>query len=69
MEPVLSSVDPVVPAQTVELESIITVDRAHLEPILTALRRGGIGAWDTGRRVTTEEAIDAQAEVRVRLVP
>ncbi|MCA1812421.1 MAG: hypothetical protein LC624_00530 [Halobacteriales archaeon] len=57
------------PTQTVTLESTITVDRDHLEPILGALRRGGIAAWDTGRRVTTEEGLDAQAEVRVRIVP
>lgn len=69
VEPILSTIGPQKEAQSVLLESVITVDRDHLEPLLAALRRGGITAWDTGRRVTTEEGIDAQAEVGVRFAP
>lgn len=69
MEPVLSTIGPQNEAQSVQLESTITVESAHLEWLLAALRRGGIAAWDTGERVTTEEGLAAQAEVRVRFVP
>jgi methylmalonyl-CoA mutase cobalamin-binding subunit len=51
----------------VVLESGITVPTDHVEALLAAFRRAGIEAWDTGQRVTTEEAIDAQAELRVRV--
>jgi hypothetical protein len=68
MEHVLTQALPALP-QNVTLESTITVERVHLEPLLAALRRGGIAAWDTGARVTTEDGLDAQAEVRVRFVP
>lgn len=53
----------------VVLESVLTVPTVHLEWIVAALRKAGIEAWDTGLRVTTEEALDAEAEVRVRVPP
>lgn len=53
----------------VVLETVITVPTEHLPWLLPALRRGGIEAWDTGERTTTEEALDALADVRVRVGP
>lgn len=53
----------------VVLETVITVPTEHLPWLLPALRRGGIEAWDTGERTTTEEALDALADVRVRVAP
>jgi hypothetical protein len=53
----------------VVLESVITVPTDHLDWLVPALRRAGIDAWDTGQRTTTEERIDALADVRVRVRP
>jgi predicted transcriptional regulator len=53
----------------VTLESTITVPREHAEWLLAALNKAGIEAWDTGQRVTTEDAIDALADLRVRVPP
>lgn len=53
----------------VMLETVITVPTEHLGWLLPALRRGGIEAQDTGQRTTTEEAMDALADVRVRVAP
>jgi hypothetical protein len=48
-------------------ETVITVPTEHLPWLLPALRRGGIDAWDTGQRTTTEESLDALTDVRVRV--
>lgn len=53
----------------VMLETVITVPTEHLPWLVPALRRGGIEAQDTGQRTTTEEAMDALADVRVRVAP
>lgn len=57
------------PAVRVTLEAVITVPVEHLGWMLPAFRRAGIEAEDTGDRTTTEEAIAALADVRIRVVP
>jgi hypothetical protein len=52
---------------SVVLESVVTVPGEHLDALLRAFARAGIEAWDTGQRCTTEEGIDAHAEVRLRV--
>lgn len=53
----------------VVLESVITVPTEHLPWLLPALQRGGLDAWDTGQRTTTEDSLDALADVGVRVSP
>lgn len=70
MERVLSGrPEPEVRVAKVMLETVVTVPTEHLGWLLPALRRGGIDAWDTGERTTTEDALDALADVRVRVGP
>jgi hypothetical protein len=51
----------------VVLETVITVPTGHLPWLVPALRRAGLEARDTGERTTSEEGIDALADVRVRV--
>jgi translation initiation factor 1 (eIF-1/SUI1) len=52
---------------SVVLESVITVQGDHVEALLAAFRRAGFDAVDTGERVTTEEGVARDAEVRLRV--
>jgi hypothetical protein len=52
---------------SVVLESLVTVPTDHVEVLLEALHHAGIDARDTGARVTTEDGLDAQAELLLRV--
>jgi hypothetical protein len=54
-------------AVRVVLESVVTVPKDHVELLLAAFQRAGIAAWDTGQRTTTEEALDALADLRLHV--
>jgi hypothetical protein len=51
----------------VVLESVVTVPTDHVELLLAALQRAGIAAWDTGQRTTTEESLEALADLRLHV--
>lgn len=67
MEHAYSGLEPSLVSVRVVLESTVTVPTEHLEPLLLAFGKAGIAAWDTGRRTTTDEAIDALADLRVQV--
>lgn len=54
-------------AQTNEVTLTVTVPAAKAHLLAHALRRAGHTVEDTGRRVTTEEGLDAEAVLEVRL--
>lgn len=45
-----------------------TVPVGHTTELITALREAGHHAEDTGRRITTEDGLEAEAEVRIALL-
>lgn len=45
----------------------ISVPTPHADVLARALRQAGHDAEDTGRRITTEEGVDAEAVLAVRL--
>ena len=67
MEQLIGQARPEFGVARATLESPITVPTDHVEALLAAFGRAGLEAWDTGDRVTTEDAIGALAELRVRV--
>lgn len=67
---------PPTPAQTTTTTTLhqqneaalsISVPTRHAKVLARALRRAGHDVADTGRRITTEEGVDAEAVLAVRL--
>ena len=68
MERALSETpEPRVQLVKVVLESVVSVPTNHAEMLVSAFRRAGIDAWDTGERTTTEEGLGAMTDLRVRV--
>lgn len=54
------------PSDAKFIETTVPVDRTT--ELITALREAGHHAEDTGRRITTDEGPDAEAEIRIALL-